>query len=83
MVQHMLTLKIDYLVQLQSKSKQKQETLLNHSVTRPPIGAFFRCPEICAFKDFGASFLQPFPKSLATVEYYSTKKWPLIAVNGR
>ena len=48
-----------------------------------PIGAFF-CPEIRAFTGFGARFLQPFPKSLVTVRYYSnTKMAPLIAVNGR
>ena len=32
-----------------------------------PIGAFF-CPEICAFTDFGARFLQPTPRSLLTVK---------------
>ena len=32
---------------------------------------------------FWARFLQPFPKSLVTVKYYSTPNWPLIAVNGR
>ena len=41
-----------------------------------PIGAFF-CPEICAFT---ARFLQPFPKSLVTVKYYSSTK---MAVNSR
>ena len=38
-----------------------------------PIGAFF-CPEIRAFTGFGARFLQPFPKSLETVRYYSHTK---------
>ena len=48
-----------------------------------PIGAFFG-PEIGAFTGFGARFLQPFPKSLVTVRYYSnTKMAPLKAVNGR
>ena len=42
-----------------------------------PIGAFF-CPEIRAFMGFGARFLQPFPKSLVTVKYYSSTK---VAVN--
>ena len=42
-----------------------------------PIGAFF-CPEIRAFPGFGARLLQPFPKSLVTVKYYSNTK---MAVN--
>ena len=51
-----------------------------------PIGAFF-CPEIRAFT---ARFLQPAPKSLVTVRYYSNTKmavksrqWPSMAVNRR
>ena len=44
-----------------------------------PIGAFF-CPEIRAFKGFGARFLQPIPKSLVTVKHYSNTK---MAVNSR
>ena len=44
-----------------------------------PIGASF-CPEIRAFTASGARFLQPFPKSLVTVEYYSNTK---VAVNSR
>ena len=43
------------------------------------------CPEIRAFTGFGARFLQPFPKSLVTVRYYSNTKmavnshqWPLM-----
>ena len=43
------------------------------------IGAFF-CPEIRAFPGLGARFLQPFPKSLVTVKYYSNTK---MAVNSR
>ena len=46
----------------------------------PACGRFF-CPEIRAFTGFGARFLRPFPKSLATVKYYQKQQWPLIAVN--
>ena len=41
-----------------------------------PIGAF-SCPEIRAFTGFGARFLQPFPKFLVTVKYYSNSKMPI------
>ena len=34
------------------------------------IGASF-CPEVRAFTGSGARILQPFPKSLVTVKYYS------------
>ena len=44
-----------------------------------PIGAFF-CPEIRSFTGFGARFLQPLPKSLVTIRYYSSTK---MAINGR
>ena len=42
----------------------------------PNWGLFW--PEIRAFTGFGARFLQRFPKSLATVKYYSNTK----TVNG-
>ena len=45
---------------------------------RPQLGACNFCPEIRVFAGLGARFLQPFPKSLETVKYYSNTK---VAVN--
>ena len=39
-------------------------------------------PHFVHSRGFWARFLQPFPKSVVAVKYYSNKKWPLIAVNG-
>ena len=51
--------------------------------TRSQLGPFFVLKFVRSW-GFGARFLQPFPKSLVTVKAYSnTKKWPVIAVNGR
>ena len=58
-------------------------------VTQSQLGPFFVLKFVRS-RGFGARFLQPFPKSLVTVKYYSNtkmavsnRKRPLIAVNGR
>ena len=65
------------------KHKNAKKRLPNFSPKlRGPNWGFF-CAEIRAFTGLGARLLQPFPKSLVSVKYYSNIKWPLTAVNGR
>ena len=49
------------------------------SVTRPQLGPFFVLKFVRSW-GFGARFLQPLPKSLVTVKYFSNTK---MAVNSR
>ena len=63
----------------QSRSNSGHSDLEDLISYATPIGAFFG-PEIRAFTGFGVRFLQPFPKSLVTVKYYSNTK---MAVNAR
>ena len=56
---------------------------LFYKVTRSQLEPFFVLKFVRS-RALGARFLQPFPRSLVTVKYYShTKKWPLMAVNSR
>ena len=57
--------------------------------TRPQLGPCFVLKFVRS-RGFGSRFLQPFAKSLLTAKCYSntkmavnSRKWPLIAVNGR
>ena len=71
---------------LGSLGRVSQKSLSHYAA---PIGAFFVLKFVRS-RGFGARFLQPFPESLATIQYDSNTKmavnsrqWPLIAVNGR